>query len=170
MVSLEALAKVNLAISEAKGSLINLQEIETEYLEEREKKAVARIQKVLDNSGELLKEIGNNYTAIEEFAKNVSGFAKILTELYDKFCDLNESFQKKSKAFDERTKAQEIVFEGQKRQIKSDQVRIANDNKGLLAREEKVKADIRHIESQQAALETGYRLEKELWNKLHPQK
>lgn len=85
MEALRALSAVTMKISEAKNSLVKLQETETEYFVSREKKALDRIQKVLDDSHSLIEQANQNYDSIEEFVKLVTAGADLLAEALEKF-------------------------------------------------------------------------------------
>lgn len=112
MDALKGLADTNLKISEARNALVQLQEQETEYLVSRERKAVARIQRVLEESRTLLEETNRNYEIIEDFGRSVREGTQFLTEA-------NESFQKLLEAKDQHYQDWETDIKNQEETIVS---------------------------------------------------
>ncbi len=131
MDAMRALADTNMEIGVAKNTLIKLQEQETSYLEEREKKVMIRIQKILDDSKDLLAEAQSNYSQIRELHGTVSSFTEFLKEAYQAFLGLLKDFRERNDAWDNKVSEIETGFENLKRQINTDKVRIKNDTETL---------------------------------------
>ena len=81
MEALKALADANVKVSEVRGTIAKLKSEESAYLEEREKKALERIQIILDESESVLKEALSNYKAIHQFAKTLLNLLTLSTNL-----------------------------------------------------------------------------------------
>lgn len=148
----KVLADTNMKISEAKAALFKLQENETEYLELREKKAVARIQKMLEDSRELLTETEQNYNEVHRFHETVSKFAEYLVSSHVKFSELLEDFKKRSEVWDAYVDKQNSDLSEIRKNIKSDQVRIINDREGIDRAMKKIESEKSVIESRQAQI------------------
>ncbi len=160
------LANTNLKISEAKNVIFKLQEEETEYLIEREKKALGKIQNVLQESRNLIEETHQNYAQVEEFCQTLVGFSDFLNESHDKMSLMLETFKKKNELWDENVK---IQYEEIARQRKI----VEQDTKAIESREQRIEEarlnlvkEREQIESRQQALLISYKIEKELFDKL----
>ncbi len=107
MEALQALAKATMDISEANNTLRKIREEETEYLVSREKKALVRIQEVLDISHNLVEETNKNYESIQELAKTITEGAELLASATDSFFSLIETKDNKFKEWENAVKNQE---------------------------------------------------------------
>lgn len=107
MEALKGLASVNIQISEARNALFALQEQETEYLVSREKKAMARIKAVLDQSHELVEETNKNYEVIEDFGRSVTEGVEFLCETRQALEKLTEAKEKHYERWQNDLKEQE---------------------------------------------------------------
>lgn len=170
MNSMKVLAETAMKISEAKGLLFKLQETETEYLDSREKKAMAKIQKLLVDSQDLLDKTKNNHEEIREYAKTVSSFADFLTETYDKFQGMLQNFNERNELWDQNIKRQTEIIADQRRQVESDEKHVREDEIKLKNYKKELEKEKAQIESRQAALIISYETEKNLWNKLNSPK
>lgn len=153
MDSLKALALTNIKIGEAKGTLLKLQEQETSYLEEREKKALSRIQKVYDDSKELLVEAQANYSKIKELLGTVTSFSDFLTKAYDSFMEMLKDFREKNDLWDHQVSTIEEGFSKIRQEIDSDKVRIKNDQEALDRAKRNLAVEQRKIVSDRGELE-----------------
>lgn len=152
MESLKALADTNMSISEAKGILFKLQETETEYLVEREKKAVARIQKSLEESDSLIKETYANYEEIKNLSNTVSLFSNFLSESYTKFQEMVSFFSEQSNLWEKDMQRQERQISEIKEKMKAERIIIQNDKESIERRQKQLKDDQRRIEDQRQTL------------------
>lgn len=164
MNSLKALADTNLKISEVRTTLIKLEETETEYLEGREKKAVEKIQKVLDESKDLIEKTQNNYAEIHKLCTTVSEFAETLTKIYFQFKEMLAEFDTRNEAWDREVEKQVAEFGEIKKLIKLDKQVIENDKKAIKQSKEIIKNDQTHIESQRAQIKSAFEVLKQKQN------
>lgn len=100
MDSMKILAQTNVQISEAKNVLFKLQETETEYLVEREKKAMDMIQGFLESSAGLVQQIKNNHGEVQEFHRTVSEISSFISKVQVNILSLFEEFTKRSDVWD----------------------------------------------------------------------
>lgn len=153
MDSIQALADTNVKIGEARGVLEKLKKDEVVYLEEREKKAIEVVDKVLSDSKEVLGEATKNYQGVKDLLNSASSFADFLKEAYTSFTDLVSKFSEKSAIWEEEVTRQQKEFADIKQQISDDQVRIKNDREALVKKEASLADDKRKIDDQRATLE-----------------
>lgn len=149
MDSAKELAATNIKISEAKNIIFKLQEDETTYLEEREKKALVRIDKVLDDSRDLLAKAHENYNEVHEFCRTINEFASFLSETQSKFQDLLTEFKDRDDAWGNEVKRREKEFADLRTAIDIDKTIIENDKKTIEKAKESIEKDKAVIESRQ---------------------
>ncbi len=131
MESLKALADINLKISEAKNTLFKLQEEETEYLVLREQKAMDRIQKVVDESTELVKEADQNHAQIKELFIEVSQFAEKLLRTQESFQGLITEFEERNVEWEKRVGEQQDDITQIRNQFKAEKIEIENTKSSI---------------------------------------
>lgn len=153
MESLKALSDVNIKISEAQNELFKLQESETEYLVTREKKAMDRIQKVVDDSQELIKEADKNHGQIKELLTGVSQFAEKLIKAQIDFHDLLAEFEEQNVEWEKKIGKQQDDLAEINKQQKVVQVQIENDKKSLEVAKNKLQDDQRKLDSDRGTVE-----------------
>lgn len=161
--SLKILADTNLKISEAKNTLLKLQEEEKEYLQKREEEVHLMIAKVLDDSKDLLEETKYNYKEVKNFHNVTLSFSDFLKEMYEKYRIFVEGFNERSDLWNEIYNKQIEEIGELRKDIDKDNEEIKRKNKTLEEDKEKLKKDRRHVESQQQTLETSYKELKKLW-------
>lgn len=167
MESAKALAQANVKISEAKNILFKLQEEETEYLEQREVKALGKIQKALDDSKDLVKQIKENNKEVHEFCSIISEYAMSLSEAHDKFQNMIELFHTKNELWDKNIKKQQSDLAGIRKIVEKDKEDIENQKQDIKKREKRLSEQLELIESRQKTLAASYKAEKDLWNKIN---
>lgn len=153
MESLKALTDINLKISEAKNSLFKLQEAETEYLQDREVRAMDRINQVVADSGELVKEADKNHGQIKELLTEVSAFAHNLIDIQENFNGILEEFDQRNIEWERKIgKQQDDIAEIRKLQ-KVEEVQIENDKKSLEQARKRLNDDQRKLDSDRGTLQ-----------------
>lgn len=153
MDALRVLADTNVEISKAKELLSGLKKTESEYLTEREGKAIERIAQVLEDSRVLVAETAKNYAEAHSLSMEVSGFAKFLCEAHKDLDRLFTTFKEKQDAWDVEVSQQEAVIALIKREVETDKVTIANDKKGIENANKKLANDRRKLEDERGTLE-----------------
>lgn len=153
MDSLKALAETNIKVSEARETLSKLQEEETDYLVKRERKALGRIQKVHDESAELVKQTTENYQEVHEICNSVSQLAGFLVEAYASFTCLRETFDEKAEAWELNAKDQEHALINLKTLAQADRVKIENEKKSVERAKELIEQDRRKLADERGTLE-----------------
>jgi len=155
MDTIKELASTNMKISEAKNILFKLQEDETVYLEEREKKAIDKIQTILDESKDLLDQTHSNYEEVHQLCQMVSSFTEFLSEAHGKFSDMLETFQLRSDEWDAKVKKQEEEFAEIRKGIKVQQSHIENDKKTIAKNFKKIEEEKALISSRQQQIKVA---------------
>lgn len=170
MDAIKALSDVNIKVSEAKNLLFKLQEEETEYLVQREEKALSKINKVLVESKDLLDKTHQNYESIHEFCRSVSGYAEFLTETYNKFQKLLEIFKERNEIWDKNAKHQDVEFANLRKLIENDTKAVEEREKRVAEETKSLQVQREQIESRQQALLVSYKVEKDLWDQIQSKK
>lgn len=152
MEALELLAKTNVQIGTAKGILAELQKTEVTFLEEREKKTIQTIVKILDKSDETIKQIGRNYEDVKSFHNTVSSYVGFLTEMQEKFSVLVDSFEKKAELWEKSVMEKEQELKIVQRNIKVQQQAIETDKKSIERGLKTLEIEKQVIESRQAQI------------------
>lgn len=155
MESLKALADTNLKISEAKTLLRDLQESETEYLNEREKKALERIQKVLDESTKLVAKTRNNHEEIHKFCTEVSSYAGFLKEIHVKFQAMLADFKERDVQWNLQCTRQHEELALIRKGIEHDQKDIETGRDEIKQGNEKAEQEKALIESRQEQIKSA---------------
>lgn len=153
MDSLEALANMNMKISETRANLVKLKELEMLYIAAREKKAVARIHVVLEESRTLLEQTKANHDGVKEFAKEVGEFASFFSGAYREFESMVRDFEAKNKLWEVGVKKREEELAFLRRDIETEKVRIVNSKKSLDSQMKVLNEEQRHITDQRGVLE-----------------
>lgn len=143
---MKEMAEANIQISEAKNTLFKVQEEETEYLVAREEKALVKIQKVLEDSTELLTQTYENYEEIHSFLRTVSEYAKFIKDTHQNFQQMLAEFHERNAEWDKEAELEHEKAKTLKREIKIDKIQIENDRKSIergkkLLAEERIKIE-----------------------------
>lgn len=131
MNALTALANTNIEVSKAKELLFKMKENENEYLVLREKKAIAHIQKIIDDSQNILSKARDNYYETTQFYNTVSSFSSSLNESYLIFQEMLRDFEEKNTLWENSMKEREEKVKEFIKNIDEDRIRISNDKKGI---------------------------------------
>lgn len=166
---MKELASTNIKISDAKNLVLKLQEEETEYLVNREKKALAKVDNVLAESKDLLNRTHENYEEIHQFCQTVSQYADFLKETQDKFQDMLLLFERKNELWEENIKKINQEIADQRHIIKQDTENIEKREKIIIESTERLNKEKGHIESRQQALLLAHKTQKDLWEKIQSQ-
>ena len=132
MDSLTALANTNIAISQAKATLEALKSEESAYIQDREQRAVAKIQSILTNSKEVLTESLQNYLSVHELSKTAGEFAQKIQDVYAQFGKLQETFAEATSEWEKEISDSQIILNEIKRLNKIDKIQIKNDQEAIV--------------------------------------
>lgn len=152
MDTMKMLADTNLKISEARGKIFQLEKDEESYLQSREKKALERIQKLFDDSSDLLKSAQGNYDSIQALCKQVMEFCDFLIDAQQKFQSLVDIFMERNKLWEEKMRKMSLEFEETKKLIDSDKRNIEERSQRLDDREKEVNSKIIWIRDREDTL------------------
>lgn len=153
MESLKALSDVNIKISEARNLLFKLQEEETEYLVGREKKAMERIQKVIEDSQSMVREANENYSQIQQLLNGVSDFAGKLQKMQEDFQGLLADFEERNVEWERTVGKQQDGIVDIRNQLKIEQVQIKNDKETIELTQKRLIESQRKLDSDRGTLE-----------------
>lgn len=153
MESMQALADISVKISEAKNLLFELQEQETEYLKNREKKAGDRIQQIVDESREMVKEADNNHSKIKVLSSGLSGFVGNLVKAQEDLHSLFEDFEERNVEWEKDIGRQQDDIAEIRKQQKIREVELINTEKSLSLARKKLGDDQKKLNSDRGTLE-----------------
>lgn len=146
--TIKALADMSLQISDARQTLIELQNTETAYLEEREKKTIKQIQNIFDKSEDLLKKINKNNEEVKTLYSVVSGYKSFLEEGQDKFAKLLEEFNERSTLWTKFVEEKYKEFGEIEQEAKQTKKQIEEDKEDIKNKQEEIRKDKIKIEDQ----------------------
>ncbi len=162
MRALQVLADTTIQISVAKATLEKLKGTESEYLTSREKEAIDRVGKVIENSQLLLNEASNNYDKVIELANIIKDCAAFVSQAYDSLTSNVSAFERAQVLWENDIKVQEDRIEETKRGLRIQQTKIDNAWKsidetkaGLLEQQKKLDSDRGALERSIKRLEKG---------------
>lgn len=146
MQAMEKLASTNLEVSNARNALFKMKEDETSYINEREKRTLERIAKLLDDSEEILNKTKNNYAELDDLLNTVSGVAKFITEAQGNFHQMIQDFEERDVLWQAKVAKHESELKETLKSIQIREVFLANEKKNiekskLILSEEKKKID-----------------------------
>lgn len=153
MEALKALAETNTKIGEARGILSQLKAEETQYLSEREARAIEMIQEVLEDSEQTLKTAFANYEEIKKFASDAADFALVLTDAHADFQALQQTFNSYTASWQETIKSVENNLAELKNKIKIDQIQVKEDQAAVQRAWKQIGEEKRKIRSDRETLE-----------------
>lgn len=131
MIALEKLAETNLKVSEAKNALSLLKKQEIEYIEEREKKTLDRIQVLFDESKQIIAQTKKNYEEVHTFNNTVISFSDALCEMHTKFSDILKDFDTREQKWSQEVTRQEKEALDIRKMLKQEEARLENEKKNL---------------------------------------
>lgn len=146
MDALKALSDINLKVSEVRNALSELQEAETEYLVAREKKAMQRIAKVLEESEALVDQASENYQEVRDLAHAMSEAAAFFVETEKVFQGLLTDFNERSQEWDATVLQQEEQLANARKTIETDRIIIKNDRESIEQTKANLLEDKRRVE------------------------
>lgn len=152
MESIKALSDVNIKISEAQNLLFKLHEEETTYLVVREKKAMERIQKVVDDSQEMLKEANKNHGQIKELGIGASEFLGKILRVQDNFHGFIVELDERNVEWEKHIGKQQDDIAEVRKHLKVENNQIENDKKTLIQAQKQLLDDQKKLDSGRGTL------------------
>lgn len=166
MKAVSELAKINLEISAGKEKLLDMKKDIGKFLSERDEQDRVRFDKLLEESSDLVEEIGKNHARVSSFYNNIKSYSGFLNE----FCDsVKSGFSQLSNEHTEFTELVEReMSELSKIRKENDEIAkdIELDKKEIERQKKDIEKDKRHLESQREALKNSYEAERKLFDKL----
>lgn len=153
MQALEELARTNIAVSDAHTALDDVKGLETDYLVEREGKAMAAVDRVLAESEAVVNQAMENYDAVNTVAADVRTVASRTVDLFNALKGIMARFDQKSALWLKNVEDREGKLEEKSRALAVQKRLLDNDRKSLDERallltdaEAKVAADREEVE------------------------
>lgn len=161
MESLQALAETNMQISEAKALLSQIREDEVSYLAEREKKALARIQKIHDESEEIARKTKENYAEVHEICVLASGMVGFVHESHRQLSELAQTLEEKSVEWEKQEEKVLADLAETKKLLYADRIKVQNERKGLENAKKAFAKDVKKLQDDRGTLERAIKRIKE---------
>ena len=155
---MKELADTRMKISNAGNTLVQLKADEDKYLSEREKKALDGVEKILEESKDLLAKTHENYDEIHLLCQNISNFAGFVSEAHGKFQGLLADFGERSEYWDRSVVTTRAEFAEIRRNINTERTIIENEQKGIKAAQKKIEEEKALIESRQSQIKNALKV------------
>ncbi len=153
MEALKALSDMNLKVSEVRAELSELETMKEAFIVSREKEVSERIDALLQESRETIKETVQNYQDMKSFHKEVSTFADILRENKESFVKLVDSFEESKELWSKQVEEQENALIEAKKTLTVDRVKIENDRKSIESARKELERATRKLESDRGTID-----------------
>lgn len=147
--TVKALSEMSLKISEARQTLTELKNTETEYITERENKAVAQIQTIFDKSDSLVKQINKNHKDVNQLYLIVSEYKEFIEDGYNKFTELLNDFNERSTEWDLMVKDKYKEFSRLENEVKQSKESIKRDFDLIEKQKEEIRKEKIKLEDKQ---------------------
>lgn len=167
---LKEIADINLLISEGKATLRSIEERQKKLIEDGEVEIQDKISKILVESSNILEKAKGNYAEVHEFYEIIKGFSDYIKKSYQDVNSLIVDFKEKTVLWKDEIKKQESQISSIKTELEMDRLSVDRDKKYIKVVKEGMDKERKHIESQQATLETSYEELKKLWDKIQQKK
>lgn len=131
MEALEELARTNMLISEGHTSLQELKGLETDYLVEREGKAAAAVDRVLEESEAAVTQAMENYETIKGLAADTKSLSSRVVDLFNAVKSVMERFDEKSALWLKNVQDREGKLDEAKRALLLQKTMLDNERKSL---------------------------------------
>ena len=147
--TVKALSEMSLKISEARQTLTELKNTETEYITERENKVVAQIQIIFDKSDSLVKQINKNHKDVNQLCLVVSEYKEFVKDGYNKFTELLNDFNERSTEWDLMVKDKYEEFSRLENEVKQSKESIKRDFDLIEKQKEEIRKEKIKLEDKQ---------------------
>lgn len=155
MNALKALSETNMKVSEAKATLIKIEETKQQYFKIREKETNERIDKILIESASLLQEARLNYYETTQFHHTTASYADAVKTAHETLLQNVKEFEERNTIWEQSMKKQEANLNEIKKVITIEKVRILNDKKNIEQNQKIIENDKRLIESRQEQIKSA---------------
>lgn len=147
------LADTNIKISEAKASLRKIEELETEYIEKREEKTLARLQHLFSESNGLVQQTKENYETVNDLFKTASTFAETLLAGYQALEKLVATYEERDAAWEKSVARTEAEFVEAGKKLLVQKVTLDHGKEALARGQERLADGNRKLDSDRGTLE-----------------
>jgi len=153
MDALRSLSDTNMAISHARESLQTLEKNETEYLLEREKKVVLRVENAFKDSSALIEQTVKNYEMVKDFAGVVIQSSEQIQKAIGSIKEHSKLHDERTAAWEARCTQQEEDVANEKKVIQSQVILLNSEKEGIEAAKRLLVAHERKLTDERGTLE-----------------
>lgn len=161
MEAMQALASTNMKVSEARNTLIQVQEEETVYLVGREKRAMERIDEVLKDSESVLEKVSTNFKESVDLSREVTDTMAQIMAFLTAFRESKERFAEKCDAWDAMIGIKEDTIADLKRKADAQTLINSNEHEALQKERKRINEEKRKLDDDKAELERNIKRYKE---------
>jgi small-conductance mechanosensitive channel len=154
--AVEELSKIHTAIVEGRAALETLKGSTEEYLTGREKEAVERIAKILDESRTALDEVAANHEALTKYGVELRGYANLLSALSKDLTAFALLLRERMASADAALSAKLAEINEAKRDLKAVHADIIEDRKQLAREQMGINEERRLLKDQREAFERAW--------------
>jgi len=156
MDALRVLSETNLEMSKAKALLLELQKNERAYFNDRENRVSVTIQKLMDDSSDVIRSATATYDEIMALSKEISAFVDILVDANTQFDTIISDFERKKEEWDTEVKEKDKQVEENNRKIESIQTIIKNDKVSISKELKKLEDRVRIVSAREGDVERNH--------------
>lgn len=145
MQSLKLLADTNMEISKAREGLSAIKKLETEYLAEREKKVIAHLETVLEESKGVVRQTKENHDAVKNLLTSAQGYSEAVLKGYEDFKQLVAAFEERDIEWERDTERTRKHLEEEKKVLSIQKITIDQGQEALTRAWEQLAKDQRKL-------------------------
>lgn len=158
----QELAKIGVAIAQGKATLEGLKKGEGEFIKAREEKALAAVQSALEQSRDLLTEIGQNHDALTRYRTEIEGFLDDVRSLLEAVKEIKEAFDTGTKAVLEDIERRQTQLDLTLIEVRKEKSLVEGAIKDMQVKRQQIRDEARKLRDDKAEWE---RTKKELEDK-----
>ena len=152
MDALSGLASLNMKISDARSSLLKIEEQESDYIKEREVRVSKKITDLLEESAGILKKVSENYEEVHEFVGIVTGFSDFLEQSHERLQKLRKTQENNEEEWSKTIEKQQKEIDAIKDGIKVDRTVLDKDKESLLRKEQSLRKLEKQLQDKEGAI------------------
>jgi len=122
--TLKDIADLNVKVSEARNTLLEIEKEKESFIAKREKQTVVKITKVVKESEEMLSKATNNYEQVNTLVRVVTGYTESIREAHEDLKVLVKDYSEKNTLWEKN-------YENQVHSLSHLEKRINDDKKAL---------------------------------------
>ena len=152
MDGLRKLADVEAQVSHAKAIIEEMKRTESEYIQKREEKTLAAIEKLVSESDDLIKKIQTNSTEVINFYNTVTSNVAFLSEMSNKLSGLFKTYDEYIVAYEKRLDESTQKLSEQRIELRNIEKELEKEREHIEMVSGENKKHEQYLESRESAL------------------